>query len=121
MAGGRPPRAQTCFRRGCNTAPGHGTYYKYSAFCEEHQPEVSTSRIVITGKKQCQCSGCGELFTTSRTFDSHQTFQAGMIICKDPRRMFRKADHRRLLVLTTRGWAKNPELDEFNTFTHTER
>lgn len=117
----RPGKVYSCFKRGCSNAPGHGDYFKYSAYCEEHQPKTPDWWLEIKGRKQCQCSGCRELFTTPRTFDSHQVFRDGMIVCKDPRRMFRKSDHRRLMVLTTRGWAKNPELDEFNTFTHSER
>lgn len=85
----------------------------FSAYCLRDQPEPPEP---ITGKKMCLCAGCGERFTTVRTFDSHISLNG----CKDPRRMFDRKG-RRKLVLTMRGWAKNPELEGFNTWQRTTR
>ena len=67
------------------------------------------------------CAACEWMFTTPRNFDSHQKFLGGKVVCKDPRKMRRASDNRRLLVLTERGWAKNPELQDFNSITRQER
>lgn len=116
-----PVKIARCF--GCKKpfSSEHEADDKNSAYAAECRTELPSWRVTINGKKQCQCSGCHELFTTPRTFDSHQTLREGKLVCKDPRRMFRASDHVRLLVLTTRGWAKNPSLDSFDTFGHKER
>lgn len=90
----------------------------YSAYCAECQP---APRPAPAGRLQCQCARCGEIFTTPRNFDMHQTMSEHTgLTCKDPRRMFDR-NRRRRMVLTTRGWAKNPDLNNFNTFDRTNR
>lgn len=92
----------------------------FSAYCDEHKPVLARTNEP-TGRRQAKCPTCGELFTTVRTFDSHLKYRPeGGVMCRDPRTMFTK-EHKRKLVLTTRGWAKNPELGGFNTFARKER
>lgn len=112
----KPPPIIRCF--GCKK--DHQAVTQFSAFGKGCEPKRPAWRVEITGRKQCQCGACHEVFTTTRTFDSHSTIRAGKAYCKDPRTMFNK-DHRRLLVLTQKGWAKNPELEGFNTFTRKDR
>lgn len=104
-----------CYVLGDHPADG------YSAYCAEHKPKMPAWRAELNGRKQSQCGQCHEVFSTPRWFDLHQSLREGKLTCKDPRRMFQKETHRRLMVLTTRGWARNPDLNEFNTFERINR
>lgn len=103
----------------CYVAECHARPDGFAAYCTGCTPKFDRSNEP-TGRKQAKCAACGELFTTVRTFDSHQVMKNGRTTCLDPRTMFTR-DHKRKLVLTTRGWAKNPELEGFNTFSRVER
>lgn len=98
----------------CHAQPCEG----YSAYCAACQPAVT--RAAPVGKLQSICAGCTEVFTTPRNFDIHQTYANDKLTCKDPRKMFNR-ERKRRMVLTTRGWAKNPELTGFNTFERKDR
>lgn len=108
-----------CF--GCKQplGEGHEPETKFSAYGFGCEPSAPSWRVPLRGNMS-QCVKCHEVFTTTRSFDSHHHYVDGALVCKDPRRMF-DARHRRRLVLTPRGWAKNPELSGFNTFERQER
>lgn len=114
-------RAANC--HGCKKpfTDAHSPVTQFSAYGEDCEPKAPDWHRALVGRKQSQCNGCHEVFTTPRTFDSHQTLRDGKVTCKDPRRMFRASDHVRMLVLTTRGWAKNPSLEQYDTFNRQER
>jgi len=78
-----------------------------SAYCPSHQPKPG--RFVVS-PRQCGCVACGEVFTSPASFDKHQrlSVRTGKVTCKDPRTLKNKHGAREL-VMTKRGWGKNPE------------
>jgi hypothetical protein len=112
----------TCYRCKQGLKPWNNAELP-SAYCAEHAhlgtPDHGHEEI--KGKLMSWCAACKWMFSTPRNFDSHQQLKNGALICKDPRKMRRASDNRRLLVLGERGWAKNPELQDFDSFTRKDR